>query len=110
MPLERGRGTQASHISITSTAFPVSQWTAASRVGAKPDSDHTETISNTIRVRQASWNVMNPRIQCALRQWNPDFTASTSGPNAVKSRFHDIREQARCGRAQRAGGRARCAA
>jgi len=66
MPLERGRGTQASRISITSTAFPVSQWTAASRAGAKPDSAHTETISNTIRVRQASWNVMNPRIQCAL--------------------------------------------
>jgi hypothetical protein len=54
MPLQRGRGIQASRISITSTAFPISQWATASRPTPKPDSDHTGTISITIRVRRAS--------------------------------------------------------
>ena len=32
----------------------------------KPYSDHTGTVSITIRVRRASWNVMKPPIQCVL--------------------------------------------
>jgi hypothetical protein len=32
----------------------------------KPYSDHTGTVSITIRVRRASWNVMKPRIQGVL--------------------------------------------
>jgi len=35
IPLERGRGRQASRISITSTAFPVSPWAAAQ--AARPE-------------------------------------------------------------------------
>jgi hypothetical protein len=34
----------------------------------KPDSGHAGTIGITIRVRRASWNVMNPRFQCVLTQ------------------------------------------
>ena len=37
----------------------------AARPG-KPDSGHTGTISITIRMRQASWNAMKPRIQRVL--------------------------------------------
>ena len=43
------------------------------------DSDHTGTISITVRVRRASWNAMKPRIQCVLTQWNSGFSASGSG-------------------------------
>ena len=32
----------------------------------KPDSSHAGTVSLTIRVRRASWNVMKPRIQGVL--------------------------------------------
>jgi len=32
----------------------------------KPDSGHAGTISLTVRVHRASWNVMKPRIQCVL--------------------------------------------
>jgi len=32
----------------------------------KPDSSHAGTISLTIRVRRASWNVLKPRIQGVL--------------------------------------------
>ena len=38
---------------------------------------------------------MKPRIQCVLAQWNPGFTASGSGPDAVNPRFHCVRQQAR---------------
>jgi len=44
----------------------------------KPDSGHTGTTSITVRVRQASWNAMKPRIQCVLTQWIPGFSASGS--------------------------------
>jgi len=36
--------------------------------GAGTDFCHFNTISITVRVRQASWNVMKPRIQCVLAQ------------------------------------------
>ena len=29
------------------------------------------------------WNVMKPRIQRVLTQWNPGFISSGRGPNAV---------------------------
>src|SRR6185437_11106796 len=45
----------------------------------KPDSGHIGTISNTIRVRRASWNAMKPRIQGVLTQWKPGSSASGSG-------------------------------
>jgi len=28
---------------------------------------------------RVSWNVMKPRIQCVLTQWNPGFSASGGG-------------------------------
>jgi hypothetical protein len=34
----------------------------------KPDSGHTGTTSIMARMRQASWNVMKPRIQGVLAQ------------------------------------------
>jgi hypothetical protein len=34
----------------------------------KPNLGHTGTISIRIRVRRASWNAMEPRIQCVLTQ------------------------------------------
>jgi hypothetical protein len=54
----------------------------------KPDSGHADTTSITVQVRGTSRNAMKPRIQCVLAQWNPGFTASDSGPNAVEARFH----------------------
>jgi hypothetical protein len=51
----------------------------------KPNSGHAGTISITIHTRRTSGNVMKPRIQCVLTQWNPDFIASGSGPSAVIS-------------------------
>lgn len=42
----------------------------------KPYSSHTGTVSTTIRVRRASWNVMKPRIQGVLTPWNPGSRAS----------------------------------
>jgi hypothetical protein len=47
----------------------------------KPDSDHIGTVSLTVRVRRAWRNAMKPRIQCVLTQWNPGFTAFSSGPS-----------------------------
>jgi hypothetical protein len=41
----------------------------------KPDSGPTGTLSLTTRRRRASWNLMKPRIQRVLTQWNPGSSA-----------------------------------
>jgi len=43
---------------------------------SEPDSNHTGTISTTVRVRRAGQNAMKPRIQRVLTPWNPGFSAS----------------------------------
>ena len=53
---------------------------AADSTAPKPDSAHAGTISLTIRVRQARWNAMKPRIQCALTQWKPGSMTSVRRP------------------------------
>jgi len=47
--------------------MPFAYWATAGRhISRKPYSDHTGTVSITIRVRRASWNVMKPWIQGVL--------------------------------------------
>src|SRR5262249_20803262 len=50
----------------------------------KTDSGHTSTASITFWVRQTSWNVMKPGIQCVLTRWNPGFIATGGGPGGVR--------------------------
>ena len=64
-----------SHISTTSTAFRLpnripDHLMATARRHAPENRTQitTSTISLTIRLRRASWNAMNPRIQCVLTQ------------------------------------------
>src|SRR5262249_46581865 len=67
----------------------------------KPNSDHADTISITVRRRGARRNVMKPRIQCVLAQWIPGSSASgrASGGRAAR------RAGGSAGRAGRLGGR-----
>jgi hypothetical protein len=46
------------------------QLTGRDRAGGsrKSDSDHSGTISTTVRVRRTSWNAMKPRFQCGRIQ------------------------------------------
>ena len=46
---------------------------------AKPDSDHTGTISITIEVRQTCRNAMKPRFQRVVTPWKSGFMASGAG-------------------------------
>ena len=46
----------------------------------KADSGHIGTISIAVRMLRASWNVMEPWIQCVLAQWIPGFIAPGSRP------------------------------
>jgi hypothetical protein len=68
------------------TLPPPLPWAAAGRHVPKPDSDHTGTISITVRVRRARQNAMKPQIQCVLAQWNPGFSASGRGPGQEAGR------------------------
>jgi hypothetical protein len=52
----------------------------------KPDSGPTDNLSLTIRRRWDSWNLMKPRIQSVLTQWNPGSSAFGGGPDPGGSR------------------------
>jgi len=53
---------------------------------SEPGSNHTGTISITVRVRRAGQNAMKPRIKRILTPWNPGFSASGRGDRLVRQR------------------------
>ena len=69
---------------MPSSILPISlpaAWAAAAAVPACP-ARLAGPINLTVWVGRASQNVMKPRIQCVLAQWNPGSSAS-GGRQAV---------------------------
>jgi hypothetical protein len=52
----------------TGTIEQAACWSRGPRRGRITDSRHSGTVSSTVRVHRASWNVMKPRIQRVLTQ------------------------------------------